>query len=118
MTYSLVHYGGLDGRHFISQLYDPFYYLPPGYHYAAHPVTAGTLLRCWLSTTKTSIFVMPDDRADYLAFAADHPAWFEMVGRVAAYGWTIEAVHIPAPSPQTCAQVALDARAGGSPLTS
>ena len=56
---------------------------------------------------------MPDDRADYLAYAADHPAWFEMVGRVADYNWTIEAVHVPAPSPQTCAQSALTARVGG-----
>ena len=102
VTYALVHYGGIDGRHFISQLYDPFYYLPAGYHYADHPVTAGILLQCWLYTTNTSIFVMPDDRADYLAYAADHPAWFERVGRVADYGWTIEAVHVPAPSPQTC----------------
>ena len=113
VTYALVYYGGLDGGHFISQLYDPFYYLPAGYHYVDHPVTAGTLLQCWLSTTNTSIFVMPDDRADYLAYVADHPAWFETVGRVAAYGWTIEAVHVPAPSPQTCAQAAVNARAGG-----
>ena len=113
VTYALVHYGGLEGRHFISQLYDPFYYLPAGYYYADHPATAGTLLQCWLSTTNTSIFVIPDDRRDYLAYAADHPAWFEMVGRVAAYNWTIEAVHVPTPSPQTCAQSALNARAGG-----
>jgi hypothetical protein len=113
VTYALVHYGGLDGSHFVSQLYDPFYYLPAGYHYADHPVTAGTLLQCWLSSTNTSIFVIPDDRADYLAYAADHPAWFEMAGRVADYSWTIEAVHVPAPSPQTCARSALDARAGG-----
>jgi hypothetical protein len=71
------------------------------------------LLQCWLSSTNTSILVMPDDRADYIAYAADHPAWFEMVGRVADYGWTIEAVHLPAPSLQTCAQSALNARAGG-----
>ncbi|HKV32374.1 MAG TPA: hypothetical protein VJT14_15325 [Candidatus Dormibacteraeota bacterium] len=113
VTYTLVHYGGLEGRHFISQLYDPFYYLPAGYHYADHPATAGTLLQCWMSTTNTSIIVMPDDRADYRAFTADHPAWFEFVGRLAAYQWTIEAVHVPAPSLQTCAQAAETARAGG-----
>ena len=56
---------------------------------------------------------MPEDRADYLAFTADHPAWFEMVGRVADYGWAIEAVHVPAPPPQQCEQVAINARAGG-----
>jgi hypothetical protein len=106
VTYALVQYGGLDGRHFISQLYDPFYYLPAGYRYVDHVMTAGTLLQCWLSTTNTSILVMPDDRADYLAYAADHPAWFAKVGRVADYGWTIEAVHVPALSPQTCARAA------------
>jgi hypothetical protein len=113
VTYTLVHYGGLDGRHFISQLYDPFYYLPATYHYADHLATAGVLLQCWLTTTNTSVFVMPEDRADYVAYVADHPAWFDRVGRVADYRWTIEAVHVPAPSSQTCAQVALNARAGG-----
>jgi hypothetical protein len=113
VTYALVHYGGLEGRHFISQLYDPFYYLPAGYHYVDHPATAGTLLQCWLSSTHTSIFVIPDDRADYRAYSADHPNWFGMVGRVSAYGWTIEAVHVPAPSVQICAQAAQNARAGG-----
>src|ERR1700730_12948418 len=113
VTYALVHYGGLDGRHFISQLYDPFDYLPARYHYADHPAAAGTLLQCWLSTTNTSIFVMPYDRADYLAYVGDHPAWFDMVGRVVTYGWTIEGVHVPAPSLQTCAQSAVSARAGG-----
>ncbi len=113
VTYALVHYGGLDGSHFISQLYDPFYYLPVGYHYADHPVTTALLLQCWLSSTNTSIFVMPDNRGDYVAFTADHPGWFETVGRVAEYGWSIEAVHIPTPSPQSCGQAIADARAGG-----
>src|SRR5438552_16307706 len=54
VTYALVHYGGLDGSHFVSQLYDPFYYLPGGYHSADHPVRAGTLLRCSMSTTHPS----------------------------------------------------------------
>src|ERR1700682_3136779 len=51
VTYALVHYGGLEGRHFISQLYDPFYYLPAGHRYAAHAAAAGILLQGWLSTT-------------------------------------------------------------------
>ena len=38
VTYALVRYGGLDGRHFISQLYDPFYYLPRRARYADPPL--------------------------------------------------------------------------------
>ena len=113
VTYALVRYGGLDGRHFISQLYDPFYYLPAGYRYADHPLTAGTLLQCWLSTSNTSVFVMPDSRADYAAYVADHPSWFEIVGHVAIYGWTVAAVHVPAPAPSDCTQAVLNARTGG-----
>ena len=113
MTYALVRYGGLDGRHFISQLYDPFYYLPAGYRYADHPLTAGTLLQCWLTTTNTSVFVMPDSRADYAAYVADHPSWFEIVGHVAVYGWTVATVHVPAPAPNDCTQAVLNARTGG-----
>ena len=113
VTYALVRYGGLDGRHLISQLYDPFYYLPGGYRYADHPLTAGTLLQCWLSTTNTSVFVMPDSRADYAAYVADHPSWFEIVGHVAVYGWTLAAVRVPAPAPDDCKQAVLNARTGG-----
>ncbi|MDQ6882817.1 MAG: hypothetical protein M3077_01075 [Candidatus Dormibacteraeota bacterium] len=113
VTYALVRYGGLDGRHFISQLYDPIYYLPAGYHYVDHPVTVGVLLQCWLSSTNTSILVLPANRAEYAAYTAAHPDWFEMVGRVADYGWTIEAVHVPKPSLQTCDQAAMNARKGG-----
>jgi hypothetical protein len=113
VTYALVRYGGLDGGHFISQLYDPVYYLPAGYRYADHPVTVGTLLQCWLSTTNTSIFVMPDNRADYTAYVAAHPSWFEIVGHVSVYGWTVAAVHVPAPAPHDCTQAVLNARTSG-----
>jgi len=108
VTYTLVRYGGLDGRHFLSQLYDPFYYLPAGYNYADHRATVGTLLQCWLSTTNTSIFVVADARADYRAYVTDHPTWFQMVGRVDSHGWTVEAVHVPKLSERTCATAALN----------
>jgi hypothetical protein len=114
LTYALARFGGLSGRQIIGQLYDPFYDLPAGYHYADHPETATTLMQCWLSSTRTSVFVVPADREDYVAFAADHKDWLTLLGRVTAYAWTVQAVHVPVPSLQACAQATQDARATAS----
>src|SRR5260370_11000396 len=33
-VYTMVRYGGVSGNRITSEVYDPFYYLPAGYHYA------------------------------------------------------------------------------------
>ena len=49
VTYGLARFGGVEGKHLVSEMYDPFYYLPSGYGYQDHaagrqhpaPVLAG-----------------------------------------------------------------------------
>jgi hypothetical protein len=112
LTYALVRFDGVDGRHIVGQLYDPFYDLPAGFTYANHAQPAGTLMQCWLSDTRTRLFVV--DRGlnpNYVGFVGDHPDWFVDVAQVPAYGWVIYRVEMPRPSPADCWAAANAARA-------
>jgi hypothetical protein len=103
LTYALVRFDGIDGRHIVGQLYDPFYFLPPGYKYADHPEVGAVLMQCWLSDTRTRLFVVDQGLdPDYVALIADHPGWFAEVGRVPGYGWVVYRVDIPKPLAADC----------------
>jgi hypothetical protein len=95
LTYTLAQYGRLPGRHLLSELYDPFYYLPAGTTYADHRADVGTLLQCWLSQTRTTMLAVDDQRRDYRLYTADHPEWFTPEGTVPQYGWTLYRVQVP-----------------------
>jgi hypothetical protein len=102
MFYAMVEYHGLQGRHVVGQLYDPFYYFP-GFSYAQHPDVGGALMQCWLTSTRTRLWAVDQSNARYLQFVADHPQWFTKAGSVDMYGWSLEDVHVPAPSAAYCA---------------
>jgi hypothetical protein len=112
LLYVMVRDGGLQGAQVTSQFYDPFYYLPAGYHYADHPAVAGQLLQCWLAKTRTRLFLisppgpLSGSVADYKTFFADHPDWFRDTGANLPNGWSLIAVEIPDPAPGACAQAA------------
>ena len=108
VTYTLAHYGGVDGKYLVSELYDPFYYLP-GYSYADHPETAGTLLRCWLTKTDVKLLVIDDGHHDYQLFVQDHPEWFQQVGSGLDHSWDVEAVNVPVPTAGDCSAAAKSA---------
>jgi hypothetical protein len=111
VTYTLAHYGGVDGKYLVSELYDPFYYLP-GYAYADHRDTAGTLLRCWLTKTDVKLLVIDEAHQDYRLFVKDHPDWFRQVGSGLAHSWDVEAVQVPVPSASECSAAAKSAGSG------
>jgi hypothetical protein len=112
LTYVLARFEGIDGRHVLGQLYDPFYDLPAVYSYADHPQVAGVLLECWLSDTHTRLFVVDQGlNPNYAAFIADHPRWFSEVARVSSYGWVIYQVDIPKPQASDCSAASKAARA-------
>src|SRR5712692_1880720 len=110
LTYTLARYGRVEGKHLVGQLYDPFYYLPAGYAYADHPQAAGTLLECWLDKTGTRLWAVDRQSTNYIQFVGDHPEWFQKVGEIEIYDWTIYGVSVPRPAQADC-QVA--ARAAG-----
>jgi hypothetical protein len=110
LTYVLARFDGVDGRHLIGQLYDPFYYLPKGIRYIDHPQDVGTLMQCWLARTQTRLLLVDTSNGNYLAFIADHPDWVVMIGQVPGYQWRVEDVHVPQPAPQACDQAARNLR--------
>ncbi len=117
LIYTMVRDGGVPGDRITSQFYDPFYYLPAGYHYSDHKDVAGPLLQCWLSNTQTRLLLIPPPSPfnasvlDYEAFISDNPQWFTATGDQLGDGLTIVGVHVPAISKDECAQAARDATA-------
>ena len=102
LVYTMVRYGGVPGDRITSEFYDPFYYLPAGYHYADHKDTAGRLLQCWLASTHTRLLLIPPSSdfnhsvPDYLAFMADHPDWLTDTNASLGHGLRLIAVDVPA----------------------
>lgn len=95
LTYSLVRFGGVQGPELVGQLYDAFYNLPAGYRYADHPAEAGRLMACWLSSTKTSVLVLPASNQNYRQFLNDHSSLFIEIASLPDRGWLVEAVASP-----------------------
>jgi hypothetical protein len=110
MFYAMVEYHGLQGRNVVGQLYDPFYYFP-GFSYADHRDVGGALMQCWLASTHTRLWAIDPAKSQYVQVVADHPEWFSQVGSVNTYGWSLQDVHLPAPSKADCA--AADRAAAG-----
>lgn len=108
LLYVMVRDGGLHGDRVTSQFYDPFYYLPAGYHYTEHRQVAGPLLQCWLATTKTRLLLISPPGPvswsvpDYEAYIVDHPTWFADTHANLVNGWKLIAVNVPDPSPGEC----------------
>lgn len=112
LTYALVRFDGVDGKHLVGQLYDPFYDLPAGYRYIDHPDVAGALMQCWLSDTHTRVFVVDQGlHPNYAPFIADHPGWFSEIARVPGYGWVVYRAEVPTPTAAECAAANRAARA-------
>ena len=112
LTYVLARFDGVDGKHIVGQLYDPFYYLPSGYSYAGHSLVAGLLMQCWLSDTRTRLFMVDENASpNYVAFIADHQDWFTEAGRIPEYSWVLYQVDVPKPSAGNCAAANRAARA-------
>jgi hypothetical protein len=115
LVYTIVRDGEVPGARISSEFYDPFYYLPAGYHYVDHKEIAGPLLTCWLSSTRTRLLLLPPSSpfnhsvADYQAYVADHPQWFTETAAQLDAGWFLLAVHVPATGTAECAQAARDA---------
>jgi hypothetical protein len=108
LLYLMVRDEGLQGENVTSQFYDPFYYLPAGYHYADHAAVVGPLLLCWLSETRTRLFLISPpgplsaSNDDYRAYFADHPDWFADTGANLPNGWSLIAVTAPSMSSAEC----------------
>jgi hypothetical protein len=102
ITYALARFGGVEGKHLVSQMYDPFAYLPSGYGYADHQQVVNTLIECWLSETDTRMLAVPDGNSNYQLMLGYNPAWFMRLGRMADARWSVVGVYAPHPSAADC----------------
>ena len=102
MTYAMARFGGVEGKHLVSEMYDPFAYLPSGYAYADHGANVDTLLRCWFSSADIGMIAIASGDADYQLMLQRNPDWFTHVGELPSAGWVVEGVTIPRPSAAEC----------------
>lgn len=89
ITYVLARYGGVEGKHLISEMYDPFAYPEPG-------VDMGMRIQCWLSSNDVRLIAVAHSDRALMQVVASHPDWFVDVGTMQDVGWTVEGVTSPA----------------------
>ena len=104
VTYGLARYGGVEGKHLVSEMYDPFYYLPAVYKYQDHQQVVTTLIQCWLTKTDTRLIAMPPNNKDYALIRELKPDWFVQVGTMSETQWLVYGVAVPSPSRAVCDQ--------------
>jgi len=102
ITYGLARFGYVEGKHLVSEMYDPFAYLPSNYGYAQNATTVDTLVQCWLSTSDVRLIAIPDSDPNLARVVQDNPAWFTPVGFMAEARWTVDGVTVPRPSSAQC----------------
>lgn len=102
ITYALARFGGVEGRHLVSEMYDPFAYLPSGYRYQDHQSTVDTLFQCWVGATDVRLIAIPDDDANLALVRQLNPGWFVHVGFMEEAGWDVEGVDVARPSNAAC----------------
>jgi hypothetical protein len=102
ITYVLARFGGVEGKHLVSEMYDPFAYLPAGYKYADHQATVNTLVACWLADTDTRLIAVGGGNENYALMLQYNPGWFVQLGSMAQAGWTVEGVAAPRPTVAEC----------------
>ena len=99
IRYGLALYGHVEGRHLVSEMYDPFAYPPSGYRYEDHEVAVSMLVRCWLGTNDIRLIAIPAGDADLTRALQVHPDWFIDVGELPQAGWKIVGVTVrPVPA--------------------
>jgi hypothetical protein len=109
VTYGLARFGGVDGKHLVSEMYDPFAYVPGGYSYAAHARTIDVLVECWLARTDVRMLAVPQGTDNYPQLLQAHPDWFTSLGRMDNTGWDVYGVEAPQPDASTCAEASRSA---------
>jgi hypothetical protein len=106
VTYGLARFGGVEGRHLVSEMYDPFAYLPAGYKYEEHQDTVNTLVECWLAKTDTRLIAMPPANTNYSLMREFNPAWFVQLGTMADTHWVVYGVSATSPARAACEEAA------------
>lgn len=102
ITYGLARFGGVEGKHLVSEMYDPFAYLPPGYQYQDHQSTVNTLVECWLTGNDIRLIAIPQNDANYELLQQLNPSWFIHLGSMDEASWTVAGISAPRPTAAEC----------------
>lgn len=102
VTYGLARFGGVEGKHLVSEMYDPFFYLPSGYAYADHQAMVSTLVQCWFDQTDTRMIAMPSQNTNYELLRQYNGDWFVQLGTMSNTNWLVFGVSVPHPTKQAC----------------
>ncbi len=102
ITYGLARFGGVEGKHLVSEMYDPFSYLPSGYRFEDHQSTVSTLVECWLSAADIRMIAIPQNDPNYALLQQLNPTWFVRLGFLDEAGWTVMGVSAPRPTASEC----------------
>lgn len=94
----------MEGKHLVSEMYDPFYYLPTGWTYQDHAEVVSTLVQCWLDKTDTRLMAMSPNDANYALMRQLHPDWFVPLGTMSETQWLVYGVSAPQPALAACAE--------------
>ena len=102
ITYGLARFGGVEGKHLVSEMYDPFAYLPSGYRYEDHQSTVTTLVACWLADTDTRLMAIPLNDSNFALLQQLNPSWFVRLGPMAEASWDVFGIAAPEPTAAEC----------------
>jgi len=102
ITYGLARFGGVQGKHLVSEMYDPFAYLPAGYRYEDHQSRVNTLMACWFADTDTKLIAIPRDDSNFALLQELNPAWFIRLGSMDEASWIVLGVSAPQPHKADC----------------
>jgi len=102
ITYGLARFGGVEGKHLVSEMYDPFAYLPSDYSYADHEAVVTTLVECWLSDTDVRVIALPNGDPNFALLQQLNPSWFVSLGAMDEASWTVVGISAPRPTASDC----------------
>ncbi len=111
ITYGLARFGGVEGQHLVSEMYDPFAYLPDGYTYAAHGQTVDVLIECWVAKADIRMIAVAANDSNYAQLMNAHPDWFTSLGHMSDTRWSVYGVSAPQPTQAQCEEASRTASA-------
>lgn len=88
ITYGLARYGAVDGKHLISEMYDPF-------AYPDEKQAIDVRIQCWLSGNDIRLMAVAESDTNLMAVVKSHPDWFVDMGNLPEAGWTVVGVTAP-----------------------
>ena len=103
ITYVLARFGGVEGKHIVSEMYSPLAYLPSGYRYEDHLAAVNVQVQCWMGKNDIRMIAVDVGDQELQLVLRFTPAVFARIGSLQATHWDVYAVDFSAMSQTSCA---------------